>query len=66
MRVFLGKRAADGEAHVSIQDGESITELSPSRSQDLYNHSPTGFNWGYGGSGPSQLALARLREAIKD
>lgn len=24
------------------------------------NHSPTGFNWGYGGSGPAQLALAIL------
>lgn len=25
---------------------------------DLRNHSPDGFEWGYGGSGPSQLALA--------
>ena len=25
---------------------------------DLRNHSPTGFEWGYGGSGPAQLALA--------
>lgn len=25
---------------------------------DLRNHSPTGFSWGYDGSGPSQLALA--------
>ena len=23
---------------------------------DLFNHSPTGFSWGYGGSGPAQLA----------
>jgi hypothetical protein len=34
--------------------------LSPYLSQKLYNHSPDGFNWGYGGSGPSQLALAIL------
>lgn len=27
---------------------------------DLRNHSPTGFEWGYGGSGPAQLALALL------
>jgi hypothetical protein len=26
--------------------------------QKLLNHSPDGFNWGYGGSGPAQLALA--------
>ena len=32
--------------------------LSPKQSQNLKNHSPTGFSWGYGGSGPSQLALA--------
>ena len=25
---------------------------------DLFNHSPTGFEWGYFGSGPAQLALA--------
>lgn len=34
------------------------TELTPDRSQKVYNHSPHGFNIGYGGSGPSQLALA--------
>lgn len=36
--------------------------LSPLPSQLLHNHSPDGFNWGYGGSGPSQLALAVLLE----
>lgn len=35
-------------------------ELSPERSLKLRNHSPTGFCWGYGGSGPAQLALAVL------
>ena len=32
--------------------------LRPEMSQNVYNHSPDGFNWGYGGSGPAQLALA--------
>lgn len=27
---------------------------------DLRNHSPSGFEWGYEGSGPAQLALAIL------
>lgn len=36
--------------------------LKPHRSQGIYNHSPDGFNWGYGGSGPAQLALAILLE----
>jgi len=35
-------------------------ELLPDESQKVYNHSPGGFCWGYGGSGPSQLALAIL------
>jgi len=35
-------------------------ELLPIRSQKAYNHSPDGFSWGYGGSGPAQLALALM------
>jgi hypothetical protein len=38
--------------------------LSPR--QDLWNHSPTGFEWGYGGSGPAQLALAILADLLED
>lgn len=33
---------------------------------DLRNHSPTGFAWGYGGSGPAQLALALLADLLDD
>lgn len=33
---------------------------------DLYNHSPDGFNWGYCGSGPAQLALALTADATGD
>ena len=38
------------------------TPLLPGRSQKIINHSPDGFNWSYGGSGPAQLALALLLE----
>ena len=31
---------------------------------DLWNHSPSGFEWGYGGSGPAQLALALLADHL--
>ena len=31
---------------------------------DLHNHSPDGFEWGYCGSGPSQLALAVLADHL--
>lgn len=40
--------------------------LSPVASQKVFNHSPDGFAWGYGGSGPSQLALAILLKATDD
>lgn len=40
-------------------DGKRLP-LEPSLA--LRNHSPTGFAWGYGGSGPAQLALAILYE----
>lgn len=31
---------------------------------EIRNHSPTGFEWGYGGSGPAQLALALVADAF--
>jgi hypothetical protein len=34
--------------------------LPAKKSQEIINHSPDGFAWGYGGSGPAQLALALL------
>jgi hypothetical protein len=33
---------------------------------DLHNHSPEGFEWGYPGSGPAQLALAILADHLRD
>ena len=33
---------------------------------DLRQHSPTGLEWGYGGSGPAQLALAILAHEYDD
>ena len=38
--------------------------LYPGKSQRVWNHSPDGFNWGYEGSGPAQLALAVLLEFV--
>lgn len=40
--------------------------LDPARSQKLFNHSPDGFAWGYGGSGPAQLALSLLLHFTDD
>lgn len=42
------------------------TRLTPDRSLEVVNHSPTGFEWGYSGSGPAQLALALLLDYYDD
>ncbi len=44
----------NGETHLMV-DGE---EVPLEESLTVVNHSPTGFAWGYGGSGPAQTALA--------
>lgn len=46
-------------------DGEP-EELPLEPSLKLANHSPTGFSWGYSGSGPAQLALALLLDATSE
>jgi len=57
---------------IIVLQGEYETEkvwldgkrLYPGKSQRVWNHSPEGFNWGYEGSGPAQLALAVLLEFV--
>ncbi len=40
-----------------VEDAQGRERPLPPR-HDLWNHSPDGFAWGYGGSGPAKLALA--------
>jgi hypothetical protein len=53
-----------------VQNGDdhhgNIRFLDPQVSLRLFNHSPTGFEWGYAGSGPAQLALAILADLLGD
>ena len=44
----------------------TINNRPVSPRNDLRNHSPDGFEFGYGGSGPAQLALAILADALGD
>lgn len=39
-------------------------EITQGKSWRVVNHSPDGFNHGYGGSGPAQLALAICLELL--
>lgn len=57
---------ANGGRLVYVRDEDTLEEHELNPRYDLRNHSPDGFMWGYGGSGPSQLALAILCEAIGD
>lgn len=59
MKVFRGNRSGYNRQVVVVEGGKSV-DLSPEPSQDVVNHSPDGFNWGYSGSGPAQLALGLL------
>lgn len=64
MGRYVGRRADDRGARVLFDDGSFASVLN--KRLDLRNHSPDGFNWGYGGSGPAQLALAILAHQMGD
>ena len=57
MKTYGGRR--EGSAAIVTVNGRPL-----SLRLDLYNHSPTGFEWGYCGSGPAQLALAILADYL--
>ena len=59
MKTYEGKR--EGYAVVVTVNGRPLNPRL-----DLWNHSPSGFEWGYGGSGPAQLALALLVDCLTD
>ena len=47
-------------------EGSFSALLSPEDSWVVNKHSPDGFEWGYRGSGPAQLALALLLEHYRN
>lgn len=51
---------------ILVSDGNMEGELAIEPSLRVANHSPTGFAWGYPGSGPAQTALAILLDYTKD
>src|SRR5262249_20719564 len=66
MKHYVGERTPEG-CEVDVIDTASPTGGYPLPPRhDLRNHSPDGFNWGYAGSGPAQLALALLADALGD
>jgi hypothetical protein len=67
LAVFRGRRHPDDELENDVWWEDQAGRHHELRLRlDLRNHSPTGFEWGYGGSGPAQLALAVCAEAVGD
>lgn len=79
MRIYFGlARTSDAEddgpnvfvtSDVETSDYQGLnlvahhaTRLNPR--YDQVNHSPSGYAWGYGGSGPAQLAFALIADAV--
>lgn len=62
--AYGGRRTDEGcvVCRVEADGGEHPLDLR----LDLWSHSPTGFEWGYPGSGPAQTALAILADAVGD
>jgi hypothetical protein len=65
-KYYEGHRTESGVT-VTVRDTGApggVRTLDPRL--DLFNHSPSGFEFGYGGSGPAQLALAICADVLGD
>jgi hypothetical protein len=67
---YRGRRLPTGciikRQDLTIPGRRSWSKLSPLKSLRLRSHSPDGFEWGYGGSGPAQTALALVLDYTRD
>lgn len=72
MKTYIGYRKHQGNGTVACVDvlvEPDGDEFSPRRRYALTHHvrhSPTGFEWGYGGSGPADTARCILLDALGD
>ena len=64
MTTYTGNRR-DGYVTITVGSGEGTNYYLPPR-LDLFDYGATWFEWGYGGAGPSQTALAVLAHATGD
>lgn len=60
MKIYKGKRThGEGQAIIVQDNGEEEYPL-----EHIERHSPDGFNWGYGGSGPADTSLSILTDCL--
>lgn len=65
---YSGTREPRGRGGIKVTVFEPGSDKSPAplpHQMGLVCHSPDGFNWGYGGSGPAQLAIAICVHALR-
>ncbi len=65
MKKYAGERTERGAA-VAVVDLETRVGRPLPTGLQYVRHSPTGFEWGYLGSGPAQLAFAILLDHFGD
>lgn len=65
MKVYSGAGSATQRA-VWMDQGKGIEPFEPAPSQAVALISREGFNWGFLGSGPHQLAIALLLDVTHD
>ncbi len=68
MKTYRSIPESDDYPHVGevyVYEGDDPKRRLP-KCLDKVNHSPDGFAWGYGGSGPAQLAYAILFDVTSD
>ena len=63
-QIYAGTR--DPMAPVGQECTVTVDDQPLDCRYDLLSASPSGFEWGYGGSGPAQLAIAILAHAYDD
>lgn len=63
--IYSGDRSRGRHVLILCLEGET-TVLTPEQSLEIVYHSSDGFNWGDGGSGSAQLAVALLFDVSGD
>ena len=65
MKIYKGKRMAS-TALVFVQEIDAGLIVGAHRLRHVVHHSPTGLEWGYGGSGPADTALSILADYFEE
>ena len=60
-KIYSGNRGRYSNS-VEVRERRSMRTRPLELRLDPFNHSSTGLEWGYGGSGPAHLALAILAD----